>query len=59
MGLVMILSFFLTDLVGFNVTLTFSHFVLGVVISIVVGIIAGYTPAMSAAKMHPVVAIRS
>jgi ABC-type transport system, involved in lipoprotein release, permease component len=56
---VVILSYFLTDLVGFSVTLSLSHFLLGVLISIVVGVIAGYTPASRASKLHPVVAIRS
>ncbi|MBK7762336.1 MAG: ABC transporter permease [Bacteroidetes bacterium] len=57
--LVMILSKLLSGPLGFPVSLSMNNFILGISISVIVGIIAGYIPAKRAANMDPVVAIRS
>ena len=56
---VMILSKILSGPLGFPVELSWSNFLLGVGISVLVGILAGFIPAQRAANMNPVVAIRS
>lgn len=56
---VMILSKLLSGPLGFPVSLSLNNFILGISISVIVGIIAGYIPAKRAANMDPVVAIRS
>lgn len=57
--LVYILSKILSGPIGFPVILSLSNFMLGVSISVVVGIVAGYIPAKRAAFLDPVIAIRS
>jgi ABC-type antimicrobial peptide transport system permease subunit len=44
---------------GFPVTMSFNNFLLGITISVAVGLVAGYIPAKRAAHLNPVVAIRS
>jgi putative ABC transport system permease protein len=56
---VMILSKILSGPLGFPVELSMNNFLLGLGISVMVGIIAGYIPAKRAANLDPVVAIRS
>lgn len=56
---VFVLSKWLTGPIGFPVVLSLSNFVLGITISVVVGIVAGYIPAKRAAFLDPVNAIRS
>jgi putative ABC transport system permease protein len=55
----MILSKILSGPLGFPVELSMNNFLLGLGISVMVGIIAGYIPAKRAANLDPVVAIRS
>lgn len=58
--LVLILSLAITGLSdGFDVTLSIKNFLLGIGISAVVGILAGFIPARSASRLDPVNAIRS
>jgi putative ABC transport system permease protein len=61
-GLVGVLLIFIGTLVinylyDLNMYLTFGNIILAIVISGVIGIVAGYAPAYSAAKMNPVDAI--
>ena len=58
-GLVMVLGQILEGPLGFPVRLSFNHFVLGVSISVMVGILSGFIPARRASGLDPVVAIRS
>ncbi len=43
----------------FEVVLSFANFLIGIFVSIFVGVLAGITPAISASKLDPVVAIRT
>jgi putative ABC transport system permease protein len=48
------------ELLGnFKIVLTFSNIILGLTISAVIGIISGFAPAWSAARMDPVEAINT
>jgi putative ABC transport system permease protein len=57
--LVFILTKLISPALGFPVTISFNIFSLAISICIVTGILAGIIPAFIAAKMDPVVAIRS
>lgn len=61
MGLtiVLILSLVATNVMDFNVTLTFSKIIMGLTISSVIGIVSGFIPAYTASRLDPVEAIRS
>jgi len=56
---VMLLSKLLSGPMGFPIELSLFNFFLGLGISVMVGILAGYIPARRAANLNPVVAIRS
>ncbi len=63
-GIIGLIFVYLTSLVvqhlaGFQLVLTIKNLLTGVIISSIVGIVAGYAPARSASKMDPVEAIRS
>jgi putative ABC transport system permease protein len=45
--------------VGFDLGLSFGNIITGILISAIIGIISGFIPAYSAAKLDPVEAIRS
>jgi len=49
----------LTQALDFPVFISTGYMILAIVICIIVGIVAGFIPALQAAKMDPVVAIRS
>lgn len=57
--LVFLLTLILTQALNFPVYISTSYMVLAIGICIVTGILAGFIPALQAAKMDPVVAIRS
>ena len=59
LGLIMIFigTLVVNYLYDLNMYLTFGNIILAVFISAVIGIVAGYAPANSAAKMNPVDAI--
>ncbi len=57
--LVLIMSLILTYGFDFAVTLSFQNFFLGMLVSVIVGVLSGYLPALRASRLNPVVAIRS
>lgn len=61
MGLLLIylFNFLISNLLNFNVFLSFQNFMLGTIISLVVGILAGYFPSKKAADMLPVNALKT
>lgn len=59
LSLVYLLTQVLTNLLDFPVYISTSNMALAIVICIIVGILAGFIPARQAARMDPVVAIRS
>lgn len=59
LSLVYLLTMVLTSAFNFPVYISTSNMVLAIVICILVGVAAGYIPARQAARMDPVVAIRS
>ena len=58
-GVVMLLSLILTYAVDFPTTLSLYNFSIGILISTIVGVLSGIIPAFFAARLKPVVAIRS
>ncbi len=57
--LVWIITIILTNALEFEFVLSFGNIILGTSISIIIGLIAGILPAISASKLDPVEAIRS
>jgi putative ABC transport system permease protein len=57
--LVFLLTQILTNLLSFPVYVSTGYMALAIMICVVVGILAGFIPALQAARMDPVVAIRS
>ena len=57
--LVFILTLILSNALDFPVFISTGYMVLAILICIIVGILAGFIPALQAARMDPVVAIRS
>ena len=56
--LVFILTQFVSNLFDFSIDLTLENIALGLSVSIIIGIISGIVPALSASKLDPVEAIR-
>lgn len=59
LGLIYILTFFAGDMIDMEITLTRSNIILGLTISILIGIISGFIPAYGASQLDPVEAIRT
>lgn len=56
---VMLLSFLLSAVFDFPVVFSLQNFIIGISISVVLGLLFGFIPAYKASKLDPVVAIRS
>jgi putative ABC transport system permease protein len=56
---VLVLSVIFTYALDFAITLSVTNFFIGIFVSIFVGVLSGLIPARSAARMDPVVAIRT
>ena len=53
------LTYLVTSVVGFALTLSIKNIVLGVTVSGIIGLISGFLPAWSASRLDPVEAMRS
>ena len=58
LGLIYLLLFALENTLPFPIYLSLGNVVFGVVVSVVIGILAGFIPALQASRMDPVEAIR-
>jgi len=56
--LVFVGSYVATNVLGFEVILTWNKIVIGIATSLVIGLIAGYIPALMASRLDPVEAMR-
>ena len=57
--IVYILTFIVSSMFNFELILTFGNVMLGLIVSILIGLISGFIPAWSASRLNPVDAIRS
>ena len=59
MGVVYILTLVGENAIDFDFTLTLKNMIVGLALSVSIGLVSGFVPALMAAKMHPVDAIRA
>lgn len=57
--IVLLLSIIVSRAAGIDVVLTLGNFSVGIIVSVITGVISGIIPAWKASRMDPVVAIRS
>ena len=57
--IIYVLTVILTNVVGFEVFLSLNNIVIGIGITLIIGVIAGIVPAFRASRLDPVEAIRS
>jgi len=57
--MVFLLSLLLNTVLDFPVFISTNNIILAIIVCIIVGVLAGFIPARQAARMDPVVAIRS
>lgn len=57
--IVYILTFIVSSMFNFELILTFGNIMLGLIVSILIGLVSGFIPAWSASRLNPVDAIRS
>jgi len=57
--LIFILTLIASNFIDFKIVLSFGNIIMGILISAVIGIISGFAPAYSAARLNPVEAINS
>lgn len=57
--LIYLLTFIADDIVDMEITLTRSNIILGLTISVLIGVISGFIPAYGASQLDPVEAIRT
>jgi len=59
LGLVYLITFLITNVAGFPIFLSSKNIIIGLSLSLIVGIVSGIIPAYLASKMDPVEAIRA
>lgn len=59
LALIYLLTFFAGDMIDMEITLTRSNIILGLTISVLIGVISGFVPAYGASQLDPVEAIRT
>jgi len=58
-GFIFLTTFILNEFISFTIFMTLGNVLNGLLLSSVIGIVAGFIPARRAARLDPIVAIRS
>jgi putative ABC transport system permease protein len=53
------ISYWVTNSIDFNISLSLGNILTGVTVSVVIGLISGFIPAWTASRLDPVIAIRA